>query len=117
MGSADAVPLDEEMEGGSSTSGGISPAGAGPGAGHQIVRQQIIVAAVAALIFLGCIVSPPSLMDDVDAVQAQIARNMLQSGDWVTARLDGVVYLEKAPLLYWMIAGAYKVFGAYDWVA
>ena len=29
-------------------------------------------------------------MDDVDAVQAQIARNMLVSGDWVTARLDGV---------------------------
>jgi hypothetical protein len=35
--------------------------------------------------------------DDVDAVQAQIARNMLTSGDWVTARLDGVAYLEKAP--------------------
>ena len=52
-------------------------------------------------IYLGCIVSPPSLMDDVDAVQAQIARNMLTSGDWVTARLDGVAYLEKAPLIYW----------------
>ena len=44
-------------------------------------------------------------MDDVDAVQAQIARNMLHSGDWVTARLDGVVYLEKSPLIYWLIAG------------
>ena len=32
-------------------------------------------------------------MDDVDAVQAQIARNMLQSGDWFTARLVGVAYL------------------------
>jgi len=56
-------------------------------------------------------------MDDVDAVQAQIARNMLDSGDWVTARLDGVMYLEKAPLIYWLIAGCYKVLGAYDWVA
>ena len=53
---------------------------------------------------LGCMVSPPSLMDDVDAVQAQIARNMLTSGDWVTARLDGVPYLEKAPLIYWLMA-------------
>ena len=43
-------------------------------------------------------------MDDVDAVQAQIARNMLQSGDWVTAHLDGVKYLEKSPLKYWMMA-------------
>ncbi len=56
-------------------------------------------------------------MDDVDAVQAQIARNMLTSGDWVTARLDGVSYLEKAPLVYWVIAGSYEIFGAHDWVA
>ena len=56
-------------------------------------------------------------MDDVDAVQAQIARNMISSGDWVTARLDGVAYLEKPPLIYWMIAVAYKVFGVHDWAA
>ncbi len=56
-------------------------------------------------------------MDDVDAVQAQIARNMLTSGDWVTARIDGVVYLEKAPLIYWVIALFYKAFGVADWIA
>ncbi len=56
-------------------------------------------------------------MDDVDSVQAQIARNMLSSGDWVTARLDGVAYLEKSPLVYWLMAISYKVFGVYDWAA
>lgn len=56
-------------------------------------------------------------MDDVDAVQAQIARNMLASRDWVTARLDGVVYLEKAPLVYWTIAASYLIFGVHDWAA
>lgn len=56
-------------------------------------------------------------MDDVDAVQAQIARNMLQSGDWVTARLDGVAYLEKSPLKYWMIAVSFMIFGVHDWAA
>lgn len=56
-------------------------------------------------------------MDDVDAVQAQISRNMLQSGDWVTARLDGVPYLEKAPLKYWMIAISFSIFGVHDWAA
>ena len=56
-------------------------------------------------------------MDDVDAVQAQISRNMLASGDWVTARLDGVAYLEKAPLIYWMIAVSYEIFGVHDWAA
>ena len=42
---------------------------------------------------------------------------MLTSGDWVTARLDGVVYLEKAPLIYWLMAVSYKVFGVSDWAA
>jgi len=56
-------------------------------------------------------------MDDVDSVQAQIARNMLVSGDWVTARLDGVPYLEKPALIYWAIALSYKIFGVHDWSA
>ncbi len=77
----------------------------------------VVVLLVAGAIYLGCIVSPPSLMDDVDAVQAQIARNMLISGDWVTARLDGVVYLEKAPLVYWVMAASYEIFGVHDWAA
>jgi 4-amino-4-deoxy-L-arabinose transferase-like glycosyltransferase len=77
----------------------------------------LLVLGISTAIFLGCIVSPPSLMDDVDAVQAQIARNMIASGDWVTARLDGVIYLEKPPLIYWMIAASYKAFGAHDWSA
>jgi len=80
-------------------------------------RIFLIVLLVAAAVYVGCMISPPSLMDDVDAVQAQIARNMLISGDWVTARLDGVAYLEKSPLIYWMIAGTFKVFGATDVVA
>ena len=73
-------------------------------------RYELIVVLVAAAIFFGCMFSPPSLMDDVDATQAQIARNMLDSGDWVTAHLDGVKYLEKSPLKYWMIAVSYHDF-------
>ena len=80
-------------------------------------RIYMIVLAVAGAIYIGCMVSPPSLMDDVDAVQAQIARNMIRSGDWVTPRLDGIVYLEKPPLIYWLIAGSYKIFGEHDWAA
>ena len=43
---------------------------------RQSRRYEPIVLAVATAVFFGCIVSPPSLMDDVDAVQAQIARNL-----------------------------------------
>src|SRR2546423_3115086 len=112
MGLADALPLDEKVEHRSRPSGG-STAGRSP----RFRRNELIVVFFAAAIFLTCIVSPPSLMDDVDAVQAQIARTMLQSGDWVTARLDGVPYLEKSPLKYWMIAVCFMVFGVHDWVA
>jgi 4-amino-4-deoxy-L-arabinose transferase-like glycosyltransferase len=77
----------------------------------------LIVVLCSALIYLACIIAPPYLQDDVDAVQAQIARNMLDSGDWVTAHLNGVIYIEKAPLVYWLIAISYKIFGVHDWAA
>jgi 4-amino-4-deoxy-L-arabinose transferase-like glycosyltransferase len=96
-----------------------SPASTEPNAqpAFRTFRADWIVLAAASLVFLVSISSPPHLMDDVDAVQAQAARNMLASGDWVTARLDGVAYLEKAPLNYWMIAVAYRIFGVHDWAA
>jgi 4-amino-4-deoxy-L-arabinose transferase-like glycosyltransferase len=71
---------------------------------------------VATFIYFPTLFSP-HLMDDTDAVNAQIPRNMLHSGDWVTSRLDGVAFLEKSPLLYWMIAVSYSVLGETDWVA
>jgi 4-amino-4-deoxy-L-arabinose transferase-like glycosyltransferase len=77
----------------------------------------LIVLLVTAAIYIGCLISPPSLMDDVDAVQAQIAHNMITSGDWVTPHLDGVPYLEKSPLIYWMVAICFEVFGVHDWAA
>src|ERR1017187_6836190 len=80
-------------------------------------RYQWIVVLFAAVIFLTGIISPPSLMDDVDASQALMARNMLYSGDWVSARLDGVLFLDKAPLKYWMTALLYMLLGTHDWVA
>jgi 4-amino-4-deoxy-L-arabinose transferase-like glycosyltransferase len=80
-------------------------------------RYELALMVVAALIFFVGIISPPALMDDVDAVHAQISRNMLQSGDWVIPHLDGVAYMEKAPLPYWLIAISYQIFGVHDWVA
>ena len=79
--------------------------------------SEWIVLLVAAVTFLTGVISPPALMDDVDASQALIARNMLSSGDWVSARVDGVLFLEKAPLKYWITVILYKIFGIHDWVA
>jgi 4-amino-4-deoxy-L-arabinose transferase-like glycosyltransferase len=102
--------MDEKME----------DPNAGPRAGlssGKSSRIVLIVLLFAAAIYVASLASPPSLMDDVDAVQAQIAHNMLTSGDWVTARLDGIPYFEKAPLIYWLMAISFKVFGTHDWAA
>jgi len=80
-------------------------------------RPELALLLVASVVFLGCIVSPPGLMDDVDASHAQLARNMVRTGDWVIPQLNGVPYMEKAPLPYWMIAVSYLVFGVHDWAA
>ena len=46
---------------------------------------------------------------------AEIPREMLATGDWVTPRLNGVNYFEKPPLVYWVTAGFLRVFGQNEW--
>src|ERR1700689_4038627 len=112
LGLDDSVPMDEKMESAVRAGSHTRPA-----SGRNLLRIYLIVLVAASAVYVGCMVSPPSLMDDVDAVQAQIARNMITSGDWGTARLDGVAYMEKAPLIYWAMAVCYKIFGVHDWSA
>ncbi len=80
-------------------------------------HYEIALVIIAVIVFFGCIIAPPGLMDDVDAVHGQMARNMIDSGDWVIPHLDGVAYIEKAPLPYWLIAICYLILGVHDWVA
>src|ERR1700676_2715881 len=112
MGSDGLINLDEAME----DRVGVSRTAADD-ANRRSPGRGWLVVLVASLVFLLNIASPPRLMDDVDAVQAQIARNMLTSKDWVTARLDGVAYLEKSPLYYWVNALFYELLGISDWAA
>jgi 4-amino-4-deoxy-L-arabinose transferase-like glycosyltransferase len=59
----------------------------------------------------------PALLDDTDSVHAEAAREMVARGDWVTLYVDGLRYLEKAPVLYWSIASSFKLFGVMEWTA
>jgi 4-amino-4-deoxy-L-arabinose transferase-like glycosyltransferase len=67
-----------------------------------------------AVIYFAGIFTPP-LLDDVDTIHAEAAREMVLRHDWVTMYTDGVRYLEKAPLMYWGVAASYKIFGVHDW--
>ncbi|MEO8164928.1 MAG: glycosyltransferase family 39 protein, partial [Betaproteobacteria bacterium] len=46
---------------------------------------------------------------------AEIPREMVQSGDWTTPRLNGIKYFEKPPLQYWTTALAFEAFGMREW--
>ena len=48
---------------------------------------------------------------------AEMAREMVTSGDWITTRLNGIKYFEKPPLQTWMNALTFAVFGFGDWQA
>src|ERR1039457_5456960 len=43
----------------------------------------------------------PLLLDDADSSHAEAARELIVRHDWTTLYIDGVRYLEKAPLMYW----------------
>jgi 4-amino-4-deoxy-L-arabinose transferase-like glycosyltransferase len=76
---------------------------------------------VTAIIFLTWLLiyvpglSRPGLLDDADSVHAEASREMLLSNDWVTLHVDGIRYLEKAPLMYWAVAASFKFFGVGEW--
>ena len=57
----------------------------------------------------------PGLLDDADSLHAEAAREMLTRHDWVTLYVNGIRYLEKAPLMYWGVASSYELFGVHDW--
>jgi len=81
---------------------------------HQSARVSLSlilgIVALWALIYIPGLFSPP-LLDDADARHAEAAREMLQRHDFVTLYVDGVRYLDKAPLPYWLNAASHAVFG------
>jgi len=53
----------------------------------------------------------PAVLDDADGTHANAARWMAEHADFVTLHVDGIRYLEKAPLPYWCVAVGYRIFG------
>jgi 4-amino-4-deoxy-L-arabinose transferase-like glycosyltransferase len=68
------------------------------------------MAAVFLAVYAGSMFTP-GLLDDADSTHAEAAREMVATGDYVTLHVNGVRYLEKAPLPYWLVAFSYKILG------
>ncbi len=78
------------------------------------------IRSIAFLVLLWCLtqfasIFVPPLLDDVDSIHAEAAREMIVRHDYVTLYVNGIRYLDKPPLPYWLAAGAMHLFGQHDW--
>jgi 4-amino-4-deoxy-L-arabinose transferase-like glycosyltransferase len=78
------------------------------------IGSLAVVGLLWAVIYLAGMFTP-ALLDDADSVHAEAAREMVLRHDWVTLHVNGIRYLEKAPLMYWGVACSYSLFGVSDW--
>ena len=85
----------------------------------QPVRRRWLVLLVI-LVIPGVLLYPClsfHLFEPDEGRYAQIPREMLLRGEWVIPYLQGEPYLDKPPLLYWLVMGSYLLFGVHDWAA
>ena len=79
-----------------------------------VLRQVLWLTALLGL-FFGLFLGSRPLGTPDEARYAEIPREMVASGNYVTPRLDGVKYFEKPPLVYWLQASAIRAFGMSEW--
>ncbi len=58
-----------------------------------------------------------AILDDGDALYTHIGRQMAERGDWVTPYANGVRFLDKPPMMFWLLASSYSVFGNSEFAA
>ena len=81
---------------------------------QKVLHLAIVMGFWAAIYVIS--LSSPVLLDDTDSVHAEAVREMAQSGDWITLKINnGIRYLEKAPFMYWMSALCVSLFGLSEW--
>jgi 4-amino-4-deoxy-L-arabinose transferase-like glycosyltransferase len=69
-----------------------------------------LLAAFIATLWLAVLPARPLFNPD-EGRYAEVPREMLEGGDWVIPHLDGLAYVEKPPLQYWLTALSLRVFG------
>jgi 4-amino-4-deoxy-L-arabinose transferase-like glycosyltransferase len=73
-----------------------------------------------AIVFVLAGLGGPGILNNNEGLYAEIPREMLASHDWrhwVIPHLNGLPYMEKPPLLYWLTALSFAVFGVSEWSA
>jgi 4-amino-4-deoxy-L-arabinose transferase-like glycosyltransferase len=96
---------------------GSSSMGKQSSPGSRGTRLATLVAAALFTTVWFALLAQRSLFDPDEGRYAEIPREMAAGGDWVVPHLDGLVYLEKPPLQYWLSALTYRAFGPNEFTA
>jgi 4-amino-4-deoxy-L-arabinose transferase-like glycosyltransferase len=87
-----------------------------PGQAAFPARDLALLLAVAGLLFFAWLGRLPLIEPD-EGRNAEVAREMLASGDLVTPHYDGFVYLDKPAVFFWMVAASFRFAGVNEWAA
>src|SRR5262245_50217536 len=89
--------------------------------GKADASASVRPAALLALLLLPAVLLYPCLsfylFEPDEGRYAEIPREMLLRSEWVVPYLQGQPYLDKPPLLYWLVMASYRLFGVHDWSA
>jgi 4-amino-4-deoxy-L-arabinose transferase-like glycosyltransferase len=89
----------------------------GSGWGSRWLGVALLAVVLLRLAMLGW----PALTDNTESRYSVVAMNMVTSGDWVTPRLHfqgrAMPFWGKPPLLFWVTAASFRVFGFSEWAA
>ena len=84
---------------------------------HDGTRREVAVFFALALVVLALGAWQRDLFDADEGRYASVAWNMVASGDWVTPQLEGMPFMDKPPLVYWVQAVLYLGFGRHEILA
>ncbi len=71
---------------------------------------------VAVVLFFAGLGGLPLLEPD-EGRNAEVAREMLVTGDWITPHFDNLTYLDKPVVFFWLVAASFRVWGTSEWAA
>lgn len=88
-------------------------------AGRKLLqlRLELIIVLVLGFAVLAWRMDEAPLVDWDEATYAEVAHEAVANGQYLSFTWNGKPYMKKPPLLFWMVAGSFKIFGESEWSA
>jgi 4-amino-4-deoxy-L-arabinose transferase-like glycosyltransferase len=82
----------------------------------KLLLPLLLLFVLAGCLFFAGLGSLPLLEPD-EGRNAEVAREMVASGDWITPHYNGLPYLDKPAVFFWLVASSFKLAGLCEWSA